>query len=102
MRDDRRPFEQQQTFVWRTWKNPPSAGVLRQGSVVKIGVKAEQRQLKAVLPARLAVAGPRAAPLGNQDWLYVELKADRLVRRKDSWLAAESDRETASDKKGKM
>ena len=43
-------------------------------AIVEVGIEAQQRKLKPVLPARLAVAGPGVAPGRGQDRHHVELE----------------------------
>src|SRR4051812_38845602 len=90
MRQNCRRFEEHQALFGCSRKDSPPAGILRQGRVIKIGIKAEQRKLKAVLAAGFSVAGSGAAPLGDQDWLDIELEAERVIFRSLSGLKLEN------------
>ena len=59
-------------------EDAPAAGLAGDGVEVEVGVEAEQRELEAVLPARLAVARPGVAAGPRQDRLDVALEGDRL------------------------
>src|SRR5262249_32942937 len=60
-------------------KQPPATSVLGESVVVKIRVKAEQRKLEPVLPARLPVTRPLVATVRRQDRLHVQFETNRLL-----------------------
>src|SRR5687768_4541405 len=78
MRDLGGGFEQDQAPLGGGGKDSPAAGLLRQGRMVEFRVECQERQLKAVLAAGLAVAGPLVAAASGQDRLDVKLEAGNV------------------------
>ncbi len=74
-------FLNQQAFRWRRRKDAAPTRFADHGVVVKVGVKTEQRQLKPVLAALLAVARSGVAAQGGEDRLDIEFEADRGAMR---------------------
>src|SRR5262245_55321875 len=64
-------------MVGRTDRDPPAAAALGNLVIVPGGVKAEERQLEAVLPARLPVAAARIAAMATKERHDLALKIDR-------------------------
>jgi hypothetical protein len=81
VRQQARGLLQQQALLGRCQRNAAAAGVLGQRAVVEIGIEAQKRELKAILPASLAVTCPLIAAPGSQNRLDVELEAHGRLGR---------------------
>ena len=65
---------EQEAPLGRGGEDPTAPGLAGDGGVVGVGVEAQERELEAVLPAGLAVAGPGVAAGPGEDRLDVALE----------------------------
>jgi hypothetical protein len=70
----------QKTLLGDRSEDAAPASLARNGSMVEFGVESQERQLEAVLPARLAVARPCVAPSASQNWFDVTLERNAVGR----------------------
>ena len=74
-------FEQNQAVFRRCREDAPATRFLSERVVIEVVVKSEQRKLKAVLPARFAVARASVATEAGEDRLHIALEGDGSILR---------------------
>jgi len=77
VRDLCRRLEQQQALVRGGRKDTPAAGLPRDGGVIEGDIEAEQRQLKPILPAGLAMTAAGIASQATQQRHHLGAEIDR-------------------------